>query len=157
MCAMGVVAAVVMVMGSHGEETREEKFRGALVTAEELDSRATAFEIERLTLLKPSLTSQSVALGVGFALVAVGTVGFVFGLFNVSTLWGLVGIGGGAFLFAGGMLTVVIATLALVANSVQRRVLEQRIQKLKQGTVLPASATAPNWPTPVPTSVLARF
>lgn len=158
MVGMGVVAAV-MVLGSAG--SREEKFRGALVAAEDLpqqlDARATATEIERLTLLKPSLVAPSIALGVGFGLVTLGTLGFIFGLFNVSTLWGLVGVGGGAFLFAGGLLTAVIATVALVANSVQRSVLDARIRSFKQNLTPPQSATTTNWPTPAAPAVIARF
>lgn len=157
-----MLLVVTVLLATHGEPaTREEKFRGALVSqaSPEGGGHATGFaspkiELEALTANRPSFVGATVALGVGGA---VSLNGVVFGIVGALMFPGggpLFALVVGAMIFGLGFLTGVIAGIVMAVIGAEVTRVDARIRKLELQAGSPATTARFDAP---PVFVLTRF
>lgn len=148
----GPLVALAVLLGAHGEGSREEKFRGTLVAQGE--SQALDQEIASLTARRPTFTGANVAMVIGVVLSIAGGPLFFVGLALISStdLVGLVLMIAGLAALPVGIIVGLVSAFAMFAVGADLRAIDNRIEQLQRAR--PPVAHLPLLGRPL---VLARF
>ncbi len=131
MLAAGVVA-VAMMLGSHFEAPREEKFQGVLLAqALEAGKSADPREIAELIRTRPSFIPGVVVLsaGAGVGLLGVLFTGLAFIAFNSTA--GTIGLFAGLVFVPTGAVAMIVGVVMLIVAAVVRGVTDDRVRELQ--------------------------
>ena len=153
MLAAGVVA-VAMMLGSHFEAPREEKFQGALLArAPEAGKSADQRLIDRLIRTRPSLIPGVVMLSAGSGMGLLGVLFIGLAFIELNSLAGTIGLIAGLVFVPTGAVAVIVGAVMLIVAAVVRGTTDDRLRELKSVQPNPDQAAV----APLRGFVLARF
>ncbi len=146
------VVAVSMMLGSHFEAPREEKFQ-LLAQAPETTKSANQRELEKLISTRPTYVPGVIVVGVGTGVGLLGVLFIGLAFIEYNSLAGTIGLVAGLLFVPTGVVGLIIGVVMLIVTAIARGVTDARVRKLESLEVGAARAA-------IETSrgfVLARF